>query len=1162
MMKATRDDAVSDAQLTTLGPTAVPPEAHRDDRTRHRKTVAWSENGNETSEAKGNAAAVLPPSGFEKPPRARGKPIHKLALLIVFLQGLWAWAIPLKNIATVTLPFTRPDASKTQTLPYRYVDASTDIVFSSVAPQAIPGTEIPPLLKNVLDIILTDDLVRQKLTERGGFDVSAVYSLLNLEAFAVMAKYASLVHQATEFPGGRLTTRPLGDQESKLTVVLREPSSGQATRNLTYALYCSHDNAALKATRCTRVDDGYPCDADTSTVHTYEDVDLEALGDGTGLRNNVALLYVIDYFHQAMATLLASQDWSTALDDLSFNQTTPFALDAGATTVFTSDGHPYLMSTDAFVIGLQATEMKSTGTLDVQGSLDSCVAAEIVVAQFYVRALVLRLIQDALVAQRSLFKSESPQITVPSTMDTVLAPVWKHSILITSGARAIAPRTTVTRFFKQDVATVTMAAAQFKLDRKEASASQVPGSSLRLLQYMVFYTDIVSRFSSTVSADGSYDTQTYTLIGWLGSDITTFRDSYTASSLMVYHLAELSATDAPRDTYWDDEAQYALYFKGLESSMATAPFKVFDSHLVIKSGARVAPSDDEPATRCHRALFKVVTKLVYLSLLELSKPASYLMYMGEVSSGAKPWLLSQAFNEELLSETFSGERLAFAYRNGPYTRKDDGSGWVAIPLLQSMISTYGKDATATALLQEIDASLKLFLKESNGNVNFPDASMCYVSGADGTPDQVTSSDALDQIYDKILPGLQSAILDLLDEVPTHAAAFKTAMEATGLDWLRIDERFLVGSPVVSNTTEGHGPPTPNWLPTVLTVGLRKLWPPKTPTDDAIQRARSASVCYQTLDTRFFNVSSRCFAEPSNAVVLRTRFRSESMRKFFELVWSMAVMLNTMAFVVVLKYIRKLYKAYAVTQFECLDVEVALQLNLQGMGVLNISQVLLLLVASLPALITFHISADLAFMPFFLTEKRSKPVIDVFVTLSMSWFVKLGFDVCNICIRPKRPVDWYHLIRVRWFMLVVILVLRLITPEGIANPSYQLDRLVLTCVISLLLGACCTFVIFLPERPGKVVAEDQKQSHDTVVAALVKQNMPLTKYGVLGRTSKGWSMTGLIVEGWRLGRTADGGEVLRKDGGEILLPKPSDERQSASRVEDRDDSKASMNEVTL
>jgi hypothetical protein len=1110
--------------LTTIGPTEGPLALNARSRAKTSKihqTVAWSEHGSEGRRGDGDGSAQDPTTQRTDKSRKNRKPIHKLSLVIVICQALWAWVIPLKNIATVTFPTTLPDSVKTHALSYLANDTENGIVFSVDLPVIVPGTEILPLLKQVLGIVIGNDIVRDQLLKVGTFDVEAIYKLLSVDEFATMAKYYAVVFQSTEFPGGRFTTRTFAGQ-TNLTVVFR--SSSQAVDDASYELLCSPENAFLKATRCTRDVDGYPCDADDSVARTFSDVKLAALTNNTGLDNNVALLYVVDYFHQAVSTLFAAKDWSSALEDLNYNQSTEYALEAGTASVYTKDGFPYLLEGDAFLVGIQAALM------DTVLPLDSCVAAEIVVGQFYVRTLVLHTMQMAL-ATNGVLGGASQKIAVPSTLPAVLGPLWQYNISLTSGARALPTHETFTHFFREKVASVKTVAAQFKFDRKETTV--MPGSSVRLLQYMVYYTDIVSKFEHALSGSGQSYTQTYKLLGWVGSDFTTFRDSYAASSLMVVNLVELSKPAEPTNKWWDDEKRYAAYFQALEAS-AAAPFKIFDTSLSIASATRAVPADDHVTTRCQRALFKVVGKLSYLALLELSIPANYLMFMGEVPIGAKTWLLNKIFSDELAAETASGERIGFAYRNGPYTRKDDGSAWVTVPLLDAMIKYFGKDAAASALLQEIDSSFKLFLKESNGKINFPDTALCRVSGAMGTPQAVVASDSLDRIYDKILPGLQSAVLDLLDQIPDLAAKFKTAMTSQGIPWVTLTEDQILGSPVITRSTDGHGPPTTTWQPSAITAGLRKLWPPKTPTDESIKSLRATTVCYKMLDVRDFTTTTRCFAEPSNTAIVRTQYRSESMRKFFQLMWSMAVMLNTIVFVVVLKYIRKLYKAWLVTKYECLHVEVALQLNLQGMGVLNISMTLLLLVASLPALVTFHIPNDAVFLPYFLSdEKLPKATIDFFVTLSMSWFLKLGFDVCNTWILPKRPVEWYHLFRVRLCMLLLIFIARLISPEKINHGSYLLAKLLVTCFGSIFLGMLCSLVVFLPERPGKVVDIDSK---DAVVAALVKQNMPLTRYGVLGRTSKGWSTTALLVEGWRLARTADGDEVLRKDGGEILLPK--------------------------
>ncbi|GLD94579.1 hypothetical protein PINS_up003190 [Pythium insidiosum] len=1160
-----------DAQLTSLGPSAVatiksPPKKH---------SLAWSEHGSEHGDKVSDTAASAPTqasSSQQLQPTSRlTRSLHGVALLVVALQALWAVIVPLKNIASVVYPTVRPDGAHMQTLPYlstgddvEGVDGSQvgSRVFRGLGvddPAVVKGADVVPLLSDVLDVVLSNDHVRYELQERGMFEIEAVLKLLDLDGFATVAQYYALVHQSAEFPGARFTPRAFGAADA-VSVLLQDTSLAAETapRDIPIELQCSASHATLGATTCVGKH-GLPCsERDPEEERTYSDVELVVENErGTGLQNSVALLYVVEFFHAAVSAVLATQDWAAALEDLAFNQSTAAALEGGLACAL-HDGVPYLLDRDAFLVGVLPAEMATT-------RLDSCVATELVVAQFYVRPFVLRLVQDAL-RRHALYRADAVDIVAPSNVQRVLAPVFQSSLSLSSGARVGSRTRRTTTFLKHlRVATATYVAAQFKFDARRASTAS--GSSLRVLQQMAAYPDVVSRVTVETLTDASgaaYDRQQLRLLGWVGADIATFKDSFTANSMALLPLQELAPRAGARENalaVWDAEAAVRSV---VPRPRGDRPPRRSSCSTSISRSSRLRASHRPTTTRrrrCQRALFKVLGKVALLALLDASLPASYLLFMGETASGARSWLVNQLDREELVGETLSGERVAFAYRSGASVRKDDGSAWVVVPLLQAMVAALGKDAALSALLQELDRSLALFLREMNGNVNLPDAAQCKLSGVDANA--VVAGDSVEDVVAKILPGLQAALLDLVEQLPSISAAFQAAMTSKGLDWPAPSAEQLVGNAAITNSTEGRGPPG-DWAFTAFTAGLAKFWPPKTPTPEAVERLRNVTVCYRVLDTRRFTAGVRCVVEPQSVVVLRTALRSERMREFFLGVWSSSVMLNTMAGMVVLKYLRKLVKAWQVTRFECLDLEVALQLNLQGLGVLSFAQSLLLLVASLPLVLSLHVSSDAVFLPSFATEKRSKPVADVLVTLAMTWFVKLGFDVCSAWVRARRPVDWLHLFRVRGLALALVLLLRLVTPERLHDDTYVTWRLVLTCVVSLALGAACTVVVFLPERPGKVVDADRKENHDAVVAALVKQNLPLNRYGVLGRTSKGWSQTGLIVEGWRLGRAADGSEVLRKDGGEI--PLPTRRRATTTHAENEDRVSAASvtpaSEVTL
>lgn len=1129
------DELSMETTLASVGPTVPPrrPSEVREDAAR-RTMQAWID------EKAAAAAAAATAPGATPAPRRKRTWSQTFAIAIVVVQALWAIAVPLKNVATVFYPTTRPDSARTTVLPYTYARTHE---------QVVAGKDVVPLLESVLEITLGNYAVRKELEASGSFDIDRIYSLLSLEDFAVVSQYYALVLQSSEFPGGTFTPRAFmpAAPDAKLSLVLRRSGASAAISDdqlLTLDIACSQELAFLQAVRCTGAD-GYPCPGDyaqENETRTFTDVDLRTLVNvnASGLANNVGLLFVVDYFQQAMSALFASKDWTATLEALQFVQAPDEALGGSTMSAFYLN-QPLLNEQDAFLVAVQAAAMETT-------QLDSCFASELIVGQFYTRTFVLDLIQRALVANAQYDAAATP-IHVPTTTAAVLAPVFAFDLRITSGAQFSPIATTTTRFLSHiEVAHELAATSRVKLDHTFNAATQVAGSSMRMLQYLAFFPELTSVFASTtlVRDASEHDVQTYKLLGATRSGINTFKEPSTgANAWMVFPLAELSDSERPSDAWWDDERAYAAWFATLEATLATAPFRVFDAHLRVTSETRVSPVDDRSATRCHRALFKVLAKVAYVALTTASKPTSYLMFMSEVALDHRTWLLTRAFTEELAGENFFGGRVAFAYRNGPFTRKDDGSAWVLVPLLHAMLEHFGAATTLALVAEELEQSLAHFVKVTDGDLQFPDAAYCHVDGRDAAL-VVDASDSIDDVVAKLAPGLEASVADLLALIPAMFAQMQAAMAAQHVADVSLSRDQVLGTPVVTASTEGVGAPT-DWRPTALTAGLLKLWPSKTPLDVTVQQLRDATQCYRMLELRYLNVTTRCFAEPKSVLLRRRVVASEGMRTFFLNNWTMAVMLNTLASVIVLKYLEKLLRAWRVTKFECLDVEAALQLNLQGMGVLNISQSLLLLAATLPSLLGFHIAESATFLPFYSDEQLAKPLADLCVTLSMSWFVKVGFEFCNNRIRARRPADWVHTFRVRLCVLALLFVLRLAAPERAHDGPYLTTKLVVTCVVALLLGACSTAVVFLPERRGKVASGDHKASHDAVLAALVKQNLPLSRYGVLGRTSKGWSKAGLIVAGWKVAQTDHGDHVLlRKGAGEILLPpEPRDDSTGAS-----------------
>ncbi|DAZ97465.1 TPA: hypothetical protein N0F65_009948 [Lagenidium giganteum] len=1084
------DEAIMDTELVPGGVGGPPPPDSASSRkvSERRKTEAWSES----------------------------------------TDASWACVIPLKNIALIFYPTTRADAIESVSATYGYRRASPPGTVTSSAPAEFPGSSITPLLKSVLDVALSHDIVRIHLEQAATFDVDATYKFLWFNEFDTIAQYYDLVFQSAEFPGGTFTKRELSSSDT-VVLLLRDSSGasgGAGPMEIPITLACGAGNSFLTATRCLGAD-GLPCPAryaQDNESRVYEDVDLAAiLPPHSGMQNNIGLLFVVDYFHQVMSALFETKSWNTTLQDLNYAQDVGYALDMSSVSAF-KGASPYLYDRDAYMLGVQVGDLQTN-------SLDACIATELTVGYYYTRAFVLRLIQDALIDQDLYGAASAPLIHLPPGLDTVMAPIFQSSISFTSGARH-STRTTRPSFYQHlGLTKLTMVEAQFKLG---SLANRVLGSSMRMLQYMVFFPDLVSVYVSSTSA--SHDTQNYKLVGSTGSGINTFKNSVSANTLMIFPLRELPKEDAPPAKMWTDEAKYAAWYRNFEASN-DSPLEILDPYLSAQAFdlGPILSADDFTRNRCHRAIFKVLGKVALLTLFKLSQPASYLMFMSEADEDTRTWMLSQIRKQEMTIETLSGERVAYPFRHGQFTSKDDGSNWVVAPLLSAMVEYLGIDAVLSAYLEELDDSFRLFVTSLNGVLRFADTDLyCGVHALGNGTELVGDSDSLDVIYGKIYPGLAKAAEDLLFKAPAIAANISNAMVAAGAEPVVIYREHIVGTAEVTQSTTGLGSPL-YWQSTVLRAGLLKFWPLKTPLADTIRHVQSTTSCYDVLELRYLNVSKRCFGEPQNVQLRRNRYESEGLRKALLSNWSLAVMLNTIAGVLVFKYLGKLYQAYQITQFECLDVEVALQLNIQGNNVLTTSQCLLFLLASVPALLGFHMPNDYMFLPNYQSERVNPIAADVFVTLSMTWFMKIGFDLTNRCVRPTRPIDWMHQFRLRAVFVVLILVLRLLAPDDRSNASYQLLKLLLTCVMALFLGVLTTCVMFLPQRRGKIV-DARQQQHDDVLSALVKQNLPLNRYGALGRTSKGWSRTGLIMEGWKLARTRDGQQVLRKDGGEIPLPR--------------------------
>ncbi|DAZ96951.1 TPA: hypothetical protein N0F65_012054 [Lagenidium giganteum] len=1007
------------------------------------------------------------------------------------MRILWALAVPIKNVVMITTPTFRLDNIETSKAPYVYAHAEHKTV-------VMPGADIEPLLRRVLEIVIGNDAIRNSLVALGSFDIDTIYQMLTPQDFHTVSRYYAALFQATEFPGGVYTHRPrfLGPSTASmppdaLGLWLR-PVNGSPDWMLKFS--CSPPNDVLNGMRCFRGNTTDVCYdfPGPGEQRRYEPVDLSDIRVNSGLLNNIGQLYIFEVFHSVVASLFSTKSWKKALERQQYVPNESEALAKAFLSVFKNEV-PLLLEKNGNMIGLFLNTLNTT-------ILESCLHAEMVGSYFYTKAFVLDIIQQSLV-RHNIFNPNELLIQIPTRTRAFVKPVLQADLFLTSGVRFGEIKSSGRRIFSSMTLTsMVESSMRFKLDKKVNGDLQF-GSSIRMLQFMAYYPEYYSHLETSVrdAVDESanqlvqyqYDQFQYSILGGAMSGMNTFKNDWWANTMGVYRLAEV-----PREP-------------NLEGS-AEAPFFLLNDFFDIASPG--AALDESPLTRCHRAFYKTLGKFAFVGLLTISQPPAFLVFMSNAEGGAKPWFADTIRRFELYGENIAGKRHAFPFSSSIVARKDDGSAWVTIPLYQAMLDYLGKNQTLQSILAGYNASFSTVMTTEYGWVHFPDTPHCKIGFE---KNNVTSdTNTIEKIMAKFYPATIQFFDAFLDRVPSIYQRMKHDLERNGTEMVAIRPESIVGSNSTPQNNGWVGSAT-FWQPTAFTVGMLKYWPAVTPPAATIALYRNVTRCYRTLELRYLNESVRCWVEEFNTEKTRTLYNSELLRNIVFSNWSISLVLNCIAIVIAARFAWRFVVAWRITRFRCVTIWVALQLNFQGFGVLSFSEIVLLAMSTLPLMFAYHLPADPIFMPSDNKSSLPKEWKDVIVTLSASWFLRLGFELVNHFLFLHYVCFWYNNFRLRIMCIVGIFIARMIIPDVPDNAEYEMWKFVLTIMISMLIGAFCALVPYRAQKHSKISSvRGHKHSH-LVVMALSKQHMPLNKHGLLGYSDHGWSVTALIVEGWEV-----------------------------------------------
>ncbi|KAF0690925.1 Aste57867_17745 [Aphanomyces stellatus] len=1005
--------------------------------------------------------------------------LRRVAIVLVALRVLWALAIPIKNVSIIAFPQFRPDDLVTTTQSYAGFNAK----------RSFSGDQVLALLQHILALSLDHVEARAVFEKNADFSIDELGQILSPQDHHLFAQYYTLVIQTSEFPGGVFTPRT--------ETIARVQPDGSI---LEYTIGCRADHSLLSGTTC--VDrNGVPCDdsawGDEPPSITLQDVDFTPLLNGTGWQNNIGLLALVEYFHMYMRLLFAKQDWSAVVATQN--------IDLGFLWV-TNDT---LVETAAIVSlatqGNSAVAQNST-------TIWNCLATEIVLGEAYLANYTLGLIQTALL-QRGLYNA-SVQVTSSSVVAERALVVCNSTIHITSGA-GVAGYTETINYLQDAVMThTTISSVNLKHDRPMTGAV-VMGSSMRNMLYLGYYPN--SYYSVLyMYPNGTHYVFESRALGGMFAGYNGFKFDFVHNTMTNFKLAERSAASGsgyPTDWY-ADEAAIAAWYAAYEIHHRGS------GNLIDVAAIHFGPITPLTLeTSCYQALFKRIAQAVWLLTLEWHPITEHLAFMS-VNADSTPQLffLQQMLKTELVGENPYGYRMHIPF-NPINISTSHGTAWPLVPLLRGLVLHHGVDAVLDQLQSVLNETFLTLTSVENGLFMFSDVDACPLGVSTLG---VTSDDSAQTAYEKLYPALSSLLNDTLDVVDDLGRRMQVELNQSinvrGEYWTDKRENSIF---------KYEGPPV-YWHHSALAVGLMRLSTHVSPDDTIVATLKASLVCYDVLETRYLNRSTRCWSELNTLNETRAKHNSEGLQTMLLSFWSLGLMLNLFGAVVALRFALRVWHVTCTTSFEerwstvlCIDI--------QQFGLSSMAECGLMACSTLPFMFSYQMPQDGEYIANSSKSHLGSVYLDQFmVTLGLTWFIRLGMDVGASCMHLRFKNAWFAQFSIiKLGIMLGVYLVRIATFTSSPTYNAAVTSLLLSCGTTALAGMLAMLLSFAFDKPP------MKARVDPISHALLRANVPRNVFCLFSQRGTVWSHMGLVLEGWTCA-TLENALVFKHSTNRLLL----------------------------
>ncbi|GLE09409.1 hypothetical protein PINS_up021018 [Pythium insidiosum] len=366
--------------------------------------------------------------------------------------------------------------------------------------------------------------------------------------------------------------------------------------------------------------------------------------------------------------------------------------------------------------------------------------------------------------------------------------------------------------------------------------------------------------------------------------------------------------------------------------------------------------------------------------------------------------------------------------------------------------------------------------------------------------------------------MRRMLLRLIDAVPTlfdeMVTAFPDAAE------IEIPRAYITYNRS-SDIFPSEGPPV-YWRHSALGVGLVKLASKIAPLPSEVDAWRRSLVCYDTLELRFLNVSTRCWAEPDSVVERRERTRAEGLRLLQFSMWSLGVRAQP-------------HRGGRVAHIP------AARLAALGLGMIPFEGVVIMAFSAVPLMLSYHLPSDARFMEQPLNgggrrDLKSAALAEAIVLLSLTWFVRLGIALGDSVVRLRRFNWWFNALtsKLRYVTIAVIAALRQAFRVDGVDYDMALSKLIVSCVASTLLGFLSIAASLCFDRETE--SEHENLRDDPLSQLMAQHGLVRNLHGTIAQFGGTWTQTGLVMEGWHA-LAIDGRVQALVQGAPVLLPLP-------------------------